>query len=78
MASEFSPTRGLGLRAAKRETYWLQDGFHRLKAAQRLGCNEIRVEVKPGNYSDMQAEWQEYLRSLKADLNEWAATHRRK
>lgn len=30
------------------ETYWLADGFHRVKAAQQIGRNSITANVHPG------------------------------
>ena len=29
--------------------YWLYDGFHTLKAAEKAGLNEIEVQITPGN-----------------------------
>ena len=51
------------------ETYWLQDGFHLLHSAKALGQSEIAVEIRPGSYSDIEAEWQAGLKAL----NAWAA-----
>ena len=36
-------------------TYWLADGFHRIKAAEKAGRNEIGCEVHQGTQQD--AQW---------------------
>jgi uncharacterized ParB-like nuclease family protein len=33
-------------------TYWLFDGFHRIKACQILNLKEIEADVVPGTYQD--------------------------
>jgi ParB-like chromosome segregation protein Spo0J len=51
------------------ETYWLQDGFHRVKALRTIGLTEVEAEVLPGTYEDMEAEWREFLRAHLRDLD---------
>ena len=48
--------------------YFCQDGFHRLEAARRTGLKKIKAEVFPGTLADMEADWQECLKRLHADL----------
>ena len=50
------------------ESYFLQDGYHRVEAAQRSGLREIDVEIFPGTLQDMEAEFREMLRVIRADL----------
>jgi len=50
------------------EAYWLQDGFHRVKALRTVGLTEVEAEVLPGTYEDMEAEWQERLREVHRSL----------
>jgi len=54
------------------EAYWLQDGFHRVKALRTVGLTEVEAEVLPGTYEDMEAEWQEYLREFREEMRERA------
>jgi ParB-like chromosome segregation protein Spo0J len=48
--------------------YWLKDGFHRMAAAEKLGRKTIRAEVIRGTYAEMQAEFEEALAAIRADL----------
>ena len=48
--------------------YFLQDGFHRVEAARRTGLKTVDAEVLPGTLAEMEAEFQECLERLKADL----------
>lgn len=48
--------------------YFLEDGFHRLEAARRLGHTAIDAEVSPGTLADMEANFAEYLKQLKRQL----------
>lgn len=50
------------------ENYWLQDGFHRIKAASSLGRIKINAEIIPGTPADMEAEWRTALEVLRRDL----------
>lgn len=34
------------------DQYWLADGFHRLKAAEKAGSDELSVDVRPGTRHD--------------------------
>jgi len=50
--------------------YLLEDGFHRVEAAKRVGVEEIEAEVLPGTLVGMEANYQEYLKALKKSLSE--------
>jgi hypothetical protein len=50
------------------EEYFLEDGFHRLEAARRVGIKTIEVESRPGTLAEMEAEFDKYLERLKAKL----------
>jgi hypothetical protein len=50
--------------------YLLEDGFHRVEAAKRVGVEEIEAEVLPGTFADMEANFREYLKALKSSLSE--------
>lgn len=39
------------------QNHFLQDGFHRLEAALRLGIKLIDAEISSGTLQEMQAEW---------------------
>jgi hypothetical protein len=41
------------------ESYFLQDGSHRVEAARRSGFSEIDAEVLPGTLQEMEAEFHE-------------------
>lgn len=53
-------------------SYFLEDGFHRVEAAQRFGLDEVDADVLPGTLEEMEAEWREYLKKLKASNREFA------
>ena len=55
------------------EHYWLRDGFHRIKAALKIGLEEIEAEVIRGTYEDMETEWRAGLEQAKAATARWAA-----
>jgi ParB-like chromosome segregation protein Spo0J len=48
--------------------YWLKDGFHRFRAALALGRKTIATQIIPGTLDEMEAEWQQCLTALRADL----------
>ena len=50
------------------ESYFLQDGFHRVEATRRCGLSDIEAEILPGTLEDMEADFQDMLRALKASL----------
>ncbi len=50
------------------ESYFLEDGFHRVEAMRRAGIATIDAEVLPGTLDEMEARFQEYLKELKASL----------
>jgi uncharacterized ParB-like nuclease family protein len=54
------------------ESYFLQDGFHRVEASRRTGAEEIEAEVLAGTLEEMEQEFQkmqrEALDRLAADL----------
>lgn len=49
------------------ESYFLQDGFHRIEALRRENCQEVEAEVISGTLSDMEAEFRLALERLKQD-----------
>jgi hypothetical protein len=50
--------------------YWLEDGFHRLEAARKIGRKTIAAEVIPGTRAEMDLDYTNYLKTLKAKLRE--------
>jgi len=48
--------------------YYLNDGFHRVAAALKVGRRMIQAEVVRGTLADMEADWQRYLQELKKSL----------
>lgn len=50
------------------ESYFVQDGFHRVEAARRCGVLEIDSEVLPGGLQDMEAEFRKMLDVVKQNL----------
>jgi ParB-like chromosome segregation protein Spo0J len=52
------------------DSYFVQDGFHRVEAAHRYGLSEIDAEVLRGTPQDMEADFREMLGKLKANLCE--------
>jgi uncharacterized protein (DUF1015 family) len=50
--------------------YWLADGFHRVAAALQLSHEQIKADVTPGTYADMEAEWRQMVEALKRSLRE--------
>jgi hypothetical protein len=51
-------------------SYFLQDGFHRVEAARRMGMQHIHADVMPGNLQDMEAEFDRFLQELKRNLRQ--------
>lgn len=51
------------------DSYFVQDGFHRVEAAHRYGLSEIDVDVLPGTLRDMEAEFREMIKNLRANLS---------
>jgi hypothetical protein len=51
------------------QNHFLQDGFHRLEAARRLGIKMIDAEISRGTLQEMEAEWRHYLKQLKTSLS---------
>jgi hypothetical protein len=49
--------------------YFLQDGFHRVEAAKRCGIQAVNAEISPGSFDEMEAEFQEYLKTLRRSLS---------
>lgn len=53
------------------QTRWLADGFHRVRAMQRMGRKTIEVEIVQGTLEDIQKRWNEMndeiRRNLRAD-----------
>jgi ParB-like chromosome segregation protein Spo0J len=50
------------------ESYFLQDGFHRVEAARRCAVPELDAEILAGTLQDMEQEFQESLARIKSDL----------
>jgi uncharacterized ParB-like nuclease family protein len=50
------------------ESYFVQDGFHRVEAARRSGISEIDAEISPGTMQEMEHEFRKFLDALKTDL----------
>jgi hypothetical protein len=57
--------------------YWLQDGFHRLEAARRVGLKKIEADVSPGTLAEMEADFRRYIGRLKKALAEEAQRRRK-
>lgn len=55
--------------------YWLVDGFHRLAAARRVGCDFIACDVRPGTLAD--AQWASYGVNARHGLERTAEDKRR-
>jgi ParB-like chromosome segregation protein Spo0J len=51
------------------ESYFLQDGFHRVEAARRSGLLELDAEILPGTLEDMESEFRAMLDVLKGELH---------
>ena len=45
--------------------YFLQEGFHRVEAANRCGHCAIHAEVSPGTLAKMEAEFREVMHQMK-------------
>ena len=52
------------------ESYFLEDGFHRLAAARRAGLAKVEARVLPGALIEMEARFGRYLKKLKNVLAE--------
>jgi hypothetical protein len=50
------------------KNYWLEDGFHRLEAARKVGRKTIAAKVIPGTLAEMELRWRAYVNALKAKL----------
>lgn len=50
------------------ESYFLQDGFHRLEATRRAALSTIVADVSPGTLAEMETEFQQVLERVKASL----------
>jgi len=48
--------------------YFLQDGFHRVEAANRCGLKTLKAEITPGTLEDMERQFQAELKRALADL----------
>lgn len=48
--------------------YFLEDGFHRLEAARLMGRKTVKAEIFPGTLSEMEAEFGDYLKCLRAEI----------
>lgn len=47
------------------ETYWLQDGFHRIAAMVSIGCEETEAEIIPGTLADIQSDFDQMIREMR-------------
>jgi hypothetical protein len=54
------------------ESYFVEDGFHRVEAARRAGLTEIDAEISAGTLAEMEAEWIRMMEVQKAELSAWA------
>jgi uncharacterized ParB-like nuclease family protein len=52
------------------QSYFLQDGFHRLEAVKRCGIASVEAEIVPGTRAQMEAEFREYVEALRRNLAE--------
>ena len=52
-------------------TYFLADGFHRVAAAKRCGVTTLEADVTPGTLEEMEAEFSDHLKRLRARLAKW-------
>jgi hypothetical protein len=50
------------------KSYWLEDGFHRLEAARKIGRKTIAAKVIPGTLAEMELRFKNYIHALKANL----------
>lgn len=50
------------------ESYFVQDGFHRVEAARRSSVQDIDAEISPGTLQDMEHAFGDMLAALKAEL----------
>jgi len=57
------------------ENYWLYDGFHRVKAAQQIGCEQIDADVEQGTKED--AQWASLAANKRHGLRRSQADKRR-
>lgn len=55
--------------------YWLADGFHRLRAAEQAGLDEIRADVRQGTQQD--AQWYSYSVNAKHGMRRSSEDKRR-
>ena len=58
--------------------YFLEDGFHRLEAARRIGRKQIKARILLGTLAQMEVRWNKALDRLKADLAKEAKAVRKK
>jgi ParB-like chromosome segregation protein Spo0J len=47
------------------ESYWLQDGFHRIAAMVCIGREDIEAEVIPGTLADIQSDFDRMIREMR-------------
>lgn len=47
------------------ESYWLQDGFHRIAAMVYVGREDIEAEVIPGTLADIQDDFDRMMREMR-------------
>jgi ParB-like nuclease domain len=48
--------------------FYCEDGFHRIEASRQMGRSEIRAEVRPGTYAEMEAKHGKFIQALKKSL----------
>jgi hypothetical protein len=50
--------------------YFLEDGFHRLEAAKRMGRKRVEVQIRPGTLAQMETKWRNGMQRFLARLRE--------
>jgi len=50
------------------DSYFLQDGFHRVEAARRCGVSDLEAEVLPGTLADMEREFSKALEKIRVEI----------
>jgi hypothetical protein len=50
------------------KTYWLQDGYHRVAAAEKLRWKTVTAEVIAGSFADMEDEFKQMVAAIRENL----------
>ena len=51
------------------QSYFLEDGFHRVEAAKRCGVKSLRAEIVAGTLAEMEVDFRDYIDHLKKSLS---------